>query len=81
MSRVKTLRIDAMARTFDSLSAAVHWLDAYRERSSELIDLYTNDAQLECRCINETINGKRAIQTYYVDRFEQGGTKSSSTFG
>lgn len=61
--------------TFDSLAAAVHWLDAYREGSSDLIDLYTNDAQLECRCINETISGKRAIQKYYADRSEHGGNK------
>lgn len=65
-----------MARTFDSLAAAVHWLDAYRERSSGLIDLYTDDAQLECRCIDETISGKRAIQKYYVHRFEHGGNKT-----
>lgn len=70
-----------MARTFDSLAAAVHCLDAYRERSSGLIDLYTDDAQLECRCMDETISGKRAIQKYYVDRFEHGGTNRSSTFG
>lgn len=64
-----------MERTFDGSAAAVRWLDAYREKSLGLIELYTNDAQLECRCINATISGKSAIQKYYVNQFKQGGNK------
>ena len=56
--------------SFDPMATAIDWLDAYRAADlNQLIDLYADDAALECG--NETVViGREAISAYWRRRFE-----------
>ena len=62
--------------TFDPMAAAIDWLDAYRAHSPLIVNLYAEDAILECACGRQivlfgrtTIAASSAIKTYmrYTD--------------
>ena len=36
--------------TFDPMAASIDWLDADREASLSVVDLYASDAVVECGC-------------------------------
>jgi len=54
---------------FDSMAAAIDWLDAYRGKSLNVSDMYAADAALECACSGERVLGSTAIEKYWRDRF------------
>jgi hypothetical protein len=56
---------------FDSMAAAIDWLDAYRGKSLNVSDMYAADAALECACSGETLLGNLAIEKYWRERFIQ----------
>jgi ketosteroid isomerase-like protein len=56
---------------FDSIAAAIDWLDAYRGKSLNVSDMYADDAALECACSGETLLGNPAIEKYWRERFRR----------
>ena len=58
---------------FDALAVAVDWLDAYRAAKLDvLLDLYDDDASLECGCGGQkTLIGKAALKHYWIQRFAE----------
>jgi hypothetical protein len=54
----------------DSLAAAIDWLDAYRGRSLDLVDMYVSDAFIDCECEADRVVGAAAIEGYWRDRLE-----------
>lgn len=55
---------------FDSLAAAMDWLDAYRNKSLAVVDLYAPEATLECGCGGtKIIASSAALKHYWTDRF------------
>jgi hypothetical protein len=58
---------------FDALAVAVDWLDAYRAaRLEAMLDLYDDDASIECGCGGEKILiGKAALKEYWIKRFAE----------
>jgi hypothetical protein len=54
---------------FDPMAAAVDWLDAYRAASPSIVDLYADDASLDCDCTKTSIAGRAAIAAYWQQRF------------
>jgi hypothetical protein len=58
--------------TFDPMAIAIDWLDAYREASLSITDLYASDATLECGCNGTRVaTGKAAIAEYWLRRFAE----------
>jgi alkylation response protein AidB-like acyl-CoA dehydrogenase len=58
--------------TFDPMAIAIDWLDAYREGSRSIVDLYASDAAVECCCGGmKVIYGRGAITEYWVQRFAE----------
>jgi hypothetical protein len=58
--------------TFDPMAAVIDWLDAYRAGSLSIVDSYTSDAVLECRCSGmEAVRGRDAITNYWARRFAE----------
>ena len=58
--------------TFDPIAIAIDWLDAYREGSRSIVDLYAWDAAVECCCGGvKVICGRAAITDYWVQRFAE----------
>jgi hypothetical protein len=56
--------------SFDPMAAAIDWLDAYRAASLSIVDLYAEDAALECGCGGQKIIfGREAIAEYWRNRF------------
>jgi hypothetical protein len=55
--------------TFDNLTAAIDWLDAYRGKSLDLVDMYAGDATLVCGCDGARVAGTAALEKYWADRF------------
>lgn len=56
--------------SFDPVAAAIGWLDAYRAASLSIVDLYDDNASLECGCGGyKVIVGKPAIAEYWRYRF------------
>ena len=54
----------------DPTAVAISWLDAYRAASLSILDLYADDASLECACNGgETLCGRAAIEAYWRRRF------------
>jgi hypothetical protein len=55
---------------FDSLAAAIDWLDAYRGKSQDVVDFYQPDARLECGCKPvQRVRGTSALEAYWNNRF------------
>jgi len=61
-----------LADDFDQLALVVDWLDACRNRElATLLDLYADDATLECRCGGVKVSkGRAALETYWRPRLE-----------
>ena len=61
-----------MPTDFDQIAIVVDWLDACRERDlTGLIDLYADDASLECACEGTAlIHGRTALEAYWRPRLE-----------
>jgi len=57
---------------FDQIALVVDWLDACRNRDlTTLLDLYADDATLECRCGGVKVSkGRAALETYWRPRLE-----------
>jgi hypothetical protein len=61
-----------LADDFDQIALVVDWLDACRSRDlTMLLDLYADDAALECRCGGVRVSkGRAALETYWRPRLE-----------
>ena len=61
-----------LADDFDQIALVVDWLDACRKRElATLLDLYADDATLECRCGGVKVSkGRAALETYWRPRLE-----------
>ena len=58
--------------TFDPLASVVDWLDACRSGDLEaLLDLYDEQATLDCFCENVTLTGRKAIAAYWAPKLER----------
>jgi ketosteroid isomerase-like protein len=59
-----------MPKDFDQVAIVVDWLDACRKRDlAALIDLYAEDASIECACDgNAVLNGRTALEAYWQPR-------------
>ena len=56
---------------FDNVAGAVDWLDTYRARSLELLNLYAEDAAIFCGCGGDRhVSGRQELQSYWVSRFD-----------
>jgi hypothetical protein len=57
---------------FDQIAVVVDWLDACRKRDlSSLMDLYAQDASLECRCNSvQVYQGRPALEAYWRPRLD-----------
>ena len=67
-------------RDFDQMGLVVDWVDACRKGDlATLLDLYADDAEVECAC-NGThfYRGRRELETYWGPRLS---TFSSAGFG
>ena len=62
-----------MSVGFDALAVAIDWLDAYRAAKLDaVLDLYDDDASLECGCDGQTIVvGKTALKPYWIRCFAE----------
>ena len=61
-----------LAGDFDQIALVVDWLDACRNRDlATLLDLYADDATLECRCGEAKINeGRAGLESYWKQRLD-----------
>jgi ketosteroid isomerase-like protein len=56
--------------SFDPMAEAIDWLDAYRASDISIVDMYADDAALECACTGAaTFAGRDAISAYWQQRF------------
>jgi hypothetical protein len=56
--------------SFDPMAEAIDWLDAYRASDISIVDMYADDAALECDCAgSSTFAGRDAISEYWQQRF------------
>jgi CheY-like chemotaxis protein/ketosteroid isomerase-like protein len=64
--------MEARNMSFDPLAAAIDWLHAYRSGDLEtIINMYSDDAVIECGCCAmTTVTGKAALRTYWEQRFQ-----------
>jgi hypothetical protein len=65
---------------FDQIAVVVDWLDACRKRDlAALLDLYADDASLECVCDGAALlQGRAALEAYWRPRLD---TFPPSAFG
>jgi len=61
-----------LADDFDQIALVVDWLDACRNRDlTTLLDLYADDATLECRCGGVKVSkGRAELESYWWPRLE-----------
>ena len=61
-----------LADDFDQMALVVDWLDACRNRDlTALLDLYADDATLECRCGGAKISeGRAELESYWRPRLD-----------
>ncbi len=61
-----------LADDFDQIALVVDWLDACRNRDlTTLLDLYADDATLECRCGEVKVGeGRAGLESYWRPRLE-----------
>ena len=61
-----------LADDFDQVALVVDWLDACRNRDlAALLDLYSEDATLECRCGEVKLRqGRAELEAYWRPRLE-----------
>jgi len=69
-----------LADDFDQVALVVDWLDACRNRDlATLLDLYAEDATLECQCGEARISeGRAGLESYWKPRL---GTLAPTAFG
>lgn len=69
-----------MPQDFDQIAIVVDWLDACRAGDLEaLLDLYAQDASLECACnAREILRGRTELASYWRSRL---GEFSPNAFG
>ncbi|MCA6116105.1 nuclear transport factor 2 family protein [Bradyrhizobium sp. WSM 1738] len=69
-----------LANDFDQIALVVDWLDACRNRDlATLLDLYADNATLECQCGEATISeGRAALECYWKPRLD---TLAPTAFG
>jgi hypothetical protein len=65
--------LDIMSATFDAMAIAIDWLDAYRAAKLDtILDLYDDNASLECGCGEQrSLVGKAALKEYWLERFAE----------
>ena len=57
---------------FDAMAAAVDWLDAYRAGDIDsILNMYADDAVVECGCDGVTIVGKDGLRAYWERRLKE----------
>jgi ketosteroid isomerase-like protein len=68
-----------LSKDFDQIAVVVDWLDACRARDLEaLLDLYAQDASLECACNDRKVfQGRADLASYWRPRL---GDFSSAAF-
>jgi ketosteroid isomerase-like protein len=61
-----------LADDFDQMALVVDWLDACRNRDlTALLDLYADDATLECRCGGVKVSeGRAELESYWRPRLD-----------
>jgi ketosteroid isomerase-like protein len=61
-----------LADDFDQIALVVDWLDACRNRDlTALLDLYAEDARLECRCGEANVSeGRAELESYWRPRLD-----------
>ncbi|MBR0741179.1 nuclear transport factor 2 family protein [Bradyrhizobium liaoningense] len=58
--------------SFDPMAAAVDWLDAYRACNLEaILEMYAENALVQCACDELTITGREALRAYWAARLRQ----------
>jgi ketosteroid isomerase-like protein len=69
-----------LADDFDQVAVVVDWLDACRNRDlTALLDLYADNAKLECQCGEvEVSQGRAELESYWRPRLT---TLAPSAFG
>jgi ketosteroid isomerase-like protein len=69
-----------LADDFDQIALVVDWLDACRNRDlAALLDLYADDARLECQCGEVKVSeGRAELESYWRPRF---GALAPTAFG
>jgi ketosteroid isomerase-like protein len=69
-----------LADDFDQIGVVVDWLDACRNRDlTTLLDLYADDAMLECRCGEVKVSdGRTELESYWRPRLD---ALASGAFG
>ncbi len=55
----------------DSLAVTANWLDAYRGKSLDIVDMYEPTAYIVCSCNGLSLAGSSAIETYWIERFHK----------
>jgi ketosteroid isomerase-like protein len=70
----------SLSKDFDQIAIVVDWLDACRARDLEaLLDLYAQDASLECACDERKVfQGRADVASYWRPRL---GDSSPTAFG
>ncbi|WP_253623519.1 nuclear transport factor 2 family protein [Bradyrhizobium elkanii] len=64
---------------FDEMAAVVDWLDCCRSHDLEaLLDLYADQARLECACEGSRISGRSALADYWRPKLS---TVAADAFG
>ena len=79
----KYIDVDGMADLaddFDQVALVVDWLDACRNRDlTALLDLYADDAKLECQCGEVKVSeGRAELESYWRPRL---GALAPTAFG
>jgi ketosteroid isomerase-like protein len=61
-----------LAGDFDQIALVVDWLDACRNRDlATLLDLYADDARLECQCGGAKVSeGRAGLESYWRPRLD-----------
>ena len=69
---VTWMGIADLADNFDQIALVVDWLDACRKRDlTTLLDLYADDATLECRCGRGSVSeGRAELESYWRPRLD-----------
>lgn len=64
---------EARLSDFDPIGLVVDWLDACRNRDlASLLDLYANDATVECKCSGLSVNeGRTELESYWRSRLDK----------
>lgn len=69
-----------LAENFDEMAVVVDWLDCCRNRNLQaLLDLYAEDALLECVCEDARVSGRAQLAGYWKPKLAAG--ISTTAFG